>query len=546
MQINALSRTARPFSVLCRGGVFLSDACEDSFSNKVSHNMVSNVARTALMAIVGLLMVPYYIGEFGLATYAILPLATTVTNYFAMISDSLSNAFSRYTVAAIQEGDRQGANRIFSTSVLGMGKCMAYMFVLSVIISYAAPCVFNVADASHSDVQIMFMLIMIASMIISFSSSLGSVYMAYNRLYITYWSRSLQTLSQVVLVVLFLAVLGPSLPMIGVSFLLSSLLMLAIMLFCLKKVDPELEFSRQLYDSKLLREMDGLGIWSILSEVGNLMFIQASLIVVNMMLGSHIQGTFSIAANVIMMIHTACTAISASAVPLLYRHHAKGNTDSLVDTLCLFSKFVGVTLAFPIAYLLVFMPQVIEVWLGAGYDDLYPMLLLMVPIEVTVCAVSAYVQVPIAYMRVRPVACATIFGGLFNIVASVILLSYTDVGVLGVCIAWVISMLLVKLGFYPFYCRKLTGRRLWTFLKPIIESNLVFVVVVVVLALIAHLVVLPTSWIWILSTLFVGFLVFFIITLKFLYNKSETSMILTFLPSSVKKIMQYRRTSNRM
>ena len=117
----------------------MKEQVSDAFSSKVSHNMVSNIVRTVLMALIGLLMVPYYLDEFGLATYAILPLATTVTNYFIIISDSIANAFSRYMVIAIQNKDVEGTNRVFTTSVIGLGKCMALMLLFSVVISVAAP-----------------------------------------------------------------------------------------------------------------------------------------------------------------------------------------------------------------------------------------------------------------------------------------------------------------------------------------------------------------------------------------------------------------------
>ena len=176
-----------------KGGVLLKETASDSFSSKVSHNMLSNIVRTVLMALIGLLMVPYYLDEFGLATYAILPLATTVTNYFLIISDSVANAFSRYTVIAIQNRDNDGTNRVFSTSVIGLGKCMVLMLMFSILVSVAAPYVFQTGESSSGDVQSMFLMIMVASMVISFSASLGSVYMAYNKLYITYWSRAVQS-----------------------------------------------------------------------------------------------------------------------------------------------------------------------------------------------------------------------------------------------------------------------------------------------------------------------------------------------------------------
>ena len=499
--------------------------------------MLSNIVRTVLMALIGLLMVPYYLDEFGLATYAILPLATTVTNYFLIISDSVANAFSRYTVIAIQNRDNDGTNRVFSTSVIGLGKCMALMLLFSILVSVAAPYVFQTGESSSGDVQSMFLMIMVASMVISFSASLGSVYMAYNKLYITYWSRAVQTLLQVVLVVGFFALSGPSLPLIGVSYIISSIVMFVMMAVPLKRVCPTLKFSRHLYDRDLIRNMGNLGVWSTLSEMGNLLFIQASMIVVNLFLGSQIQGTFSIAANVIMMIHTACTAVAAAAVPLLYRNYANRDSEGMVHTLRLFSKFIGITMAFPIAYLLIFMPQVVGAWLGPGYEDLYPLLWLMVPIEVTVCAVSAYIQVPIAYLKVRPVAAATFITGLINIVGAVLAILFTDYGVLGVCIAWSISMILLKVGFFPAYCSKLTKSSIVGMLKPIVISNIIFIILLAILYLVAEFYTMPCTWLAILPTFFVGFVLFFIISLKFLYDKDEKAMIVSFLPGFVQRFI---------
>ena len=515
----------------------LKEQVSDAFSSKVSHNMVSNIVRTVLMALIGLLMVPYYLDEFGLATYAILPLATTVTNYFIIISDSIANAFSRYMVIAIQNKDVEGTNRVFTTSVIGLGKCMALMLLFSVVISVAAPYIFQTGESSRVDVQSMFFMIMAASMAISFSASLGSVYMAYNKLYITYWSRAVQTLSQVVLVVGFFLAFGPSLPLIGVSYVVSAVIMFVMMAVPLKRVCSTLSFSYRLYDKNLLRSMGTLGIWSTLSEMGNLLFIQASMIVVNMMLGSHIQGTFSIAANVIMMIHTACTAVAASSVPLIYRNYANKDSEGMVRTLHFFSKFIGITMAFPIAFLLMFMPQVIEVWLGSGYEDLYPLLWIMVPIEVTVCAVSAYLQVPIAYMQVRPVAAATIVTGLINILGAILVILFTDYGVLGVCIVWSASMLLLKVGFFPTYCSRLTKSSIVGMLKPIVLSNAVFVMLLGVFYAVTEFYTLPSTWLAILLLFFIGFVLFFIVSLRFLYSRDEKTMIVSFLPGFVQRFI---------
>ena len=121
---------------------------EDQFSSKVSYNMAINILRTVVMALFGFLMVPYYIDQFGLATYAILPLATSISSYVLAITDPLGDAFARYTSIAIQKNDMGLANRTYSSSMFGMMRCMAVLIPLVVLISLASPYVFNVAGSA--------------------------------------------------------------------------------------------------------------------------------------------------------------------------------------------------------------------------------------------------------------------------------------------------------------------------------------------------------------------------------------------------------------
>lgn len=511
---------------------------KDAFSSRVSLNMVANILRTVLMALAGLLMVPYYIDEFGLATYAILPLATTVTNYFVMISDSLSSAFSRYMSISVQTKDSDSLNTVFSSSVIGMVKCMALMLPIAVLVSIAAPYIFHVGPSSYADVQIMFFLIMLASMMISFGASLGGVYMAYNSLYITYFSRALQTASQVGVVIVLIALRGPSLPIIGVSFLISALLMLAAMALRLRSVCPTLRFGLRRYDKNLLAEMGRLGFWAILSEFGSLLFIQASMVVVNMMLGSGTQGLFSIAANMIMMVHTACAALAAVSIPLVYREYANGDIDELLQVLKIFSKFIGVTMAFPLAYLIVFMPQILGVWLGQEYPDLQIMLYIMLPVEVLICSTSVLSDVPVVFARVKPLALATFILGIVNVVSASLILQFTDIGVTGVCLSWVFSMILLKLVFYPIFCHSLTGGSYKRYYMPILDAHLAFFGCAIVLYAISLVFVPPMTWIGILVPFFLLFLLFFILEMRFMFSRRDMEMIRTYLPRFIQRFME--------
>ena len=188
----------------------------DTFSSRVSINVSVNIIRTIVMALTGFLMVPYYIGSLGMATYAIIPLITSVTTYFLAMSDSLADAFTRYTAISVQNGDSDAVNRTFTSSVIGMAKCVAMLMPVVIILSVVAPFIFNIGDTSDLSVQLTFFMIITSTLMLSFSACMGSVFMAYNKMYITYVGRIIQCLLQVGLVVLLFYLDTPSLTFVGI------------------------------------------------------------------------------------------------------------------------------------------------------------------------------------------------------------------------------------------------------------------------------------------------------------------------------------------
>ena len=200
---------------------------EKKFFSKVSLNMVTNVTRVVVMALVGFLMVPYYIDQFGLATYAILPLATSITTYVLVASESLADSFTRFMILAIHKGDRDGINETYSSSVIGMVRIILILMPIVIIISILSPYLFSIDGNAYSDVQIMFLLVLVASLMVSFTTCLDSVYMAYNYLYVLYSIRIVHCVIQVVFVIAFFIIEGPSLVLLGVSYMLAAVILVA-------------------------------------------------------------------------------------------------------------------------------------------------------------------------------------------------------------------------------------------------------------------------------------------------------------------------------
>ena len=499
--------------------------------------MVANVARAVIMALVGLLMVPYYIDQFGMAVYGILPLATSITTYVLIASDSLVSSFSRYLIIAIQSGDDEKAITTYSSSMIGMLKAVLKIVPIAILISILSPYIFQIGPAGAADVQIMFALILISALMVSFVSCLNSVFYSYNLLYSLYTMKTIYTISQVVLVVVFFLAVGPNLVLVGVSYLLASILYLLMMFIGVRRICPTLHVSREKYDGVLLKEMSRLGFWAMASTIGTMMFIQTSLILVNLFLGSETESEFSIVASIISMINTACIALTNAGEPLVYKFHSEDNKEMVWRTLDLFTKFVGLIVVFPIAFICVFTPQLLVAWIGGEYQHIVPMARLMVPANIVVCSMYIMNSMFLIHARLRQVAVVTLLLGLTNVAMACIMLYVMD-DPMGASIPWSLTIMLLNGVFFPYYIARVMGVNRFTFFKPVILCYLVFAVLVGVGWLLAQNWTMPSTFLWIIPVFIVGFVVYFTFIFIFLLDRQEKSTVLTYFPQTVQNMVR--------
>ena len=498
--------------------------------------MITNLIRILVMALLGLMMVPYYIDEFGMAIYGILPLATSLTTYVLIASDSLASSFSRYMIIAIQSGDDEKANITYSSAIIGMAKVIMKVIPIVILISVFAPYIFQIGPAAILDVQLLFAMVLLSSLVISFTSCLHSVFYSKNNLYTLYYIRSVHAVLQAGLVIIFFFAFGPNLVLVGASYLISSMIYLVWTWITVRFICPSLHVSRKMYDKKLLSEMTGLGFWAMVSTIGALMFIQTSLILVNLYMGAEIESEFSIVVNIISMLNTTCMALTAAGEPLIYKYYNEGNREMLLNTLSLFTKFVGLIIVFPIAYICIFTPQVLDVWIGHEYDFIVPMSRVMVPANIAVCSMHILNCLYLVQSKLKQVAVMTCILGLLNVILACTLLAVMQ-DPIGASIAWAIAILALNAVFMPIFAAKIMGFRILTFIKPIVICYAVFFLLFAAGEVINRYWEMPSSFFWVVSTVMLGFIVYSILIFFITLNRHEKGIVLTYLPQSVQNVV---------
>ena len=241
------------------------------FKEKTSLNLITNILRTLAMVLIGIFLVPYYVDSLGIASYAIIPLATTMATYIQFVSDSIAYASIRYTALAFNNGNSDEANKTLSTSFYGLGKICLMCAPFGILLAIFSPVVFDISGNADFEVQILFGMIILSSLIVTLSTPFNGVFYASNSLYLIYFAKFAYTMSQIATILILFVASKPSLSSIGIGYFVSSVIIFVLLYILAKRTDRSMTLDKKLCDSELFKKIGTLGFWSILNKIGGML-----------------------------------------------------------------------------------------------------------------------------------------------------------------------------------------------------------------------------------------------------------------------------------
>jgi membrane protein EpsK len=383
----------------------------------------------------------------------------------------------------------------------------------------------------------MFLTILTSALLVSFSACFNSVYTAFNKMYVLYSIRIVYIVLQMIIIIGSFWIFGPSLVLIGLAYLISGMVFFILVWISSKRMCPMLRLDRSLYSKGLLGEIGRIGMWAVLSRLGLLMFIQASLILVNLFLGADDEAGFAIVATLISMTSTACFTITVVIAPFLYLNYASGNRENLIRIARITMKFVGIVVAFPIAYLCVFSPQIISVWVGDSYTHLSGIIAVMFSVQLAVCAASVLESVPVLFLKIRSVALVTLSIGALNIIVAAAVLAFTDFDTMGVAVVWTAAMIALNVVLYPLMIARMTSSGWTAFLRPMVPGYVALVICAAVGYAATQFFTLPSTWTAVLVVFFIAYVVYLTAALAVGLNRDDKDTIRSAIPKRVAKVI---------
>lgn len=459
---------------------------QEAFSRQVPKNLVANVSYFILNALIGLFLVPFFIDSLGVASYALIPLATSLTSYVNLVVQSLNTSVSRYLTIDLQRKQFEKANITFNTALFGTLGFILLMLPFVALISYYVPLFFDIPTNQENAARILFLGVISSFLLRAWGSNFGVSLFAYNRLDLQNLVDATSVLVQVGLIILLFKLYSPNLVYIGLAYLIGALVALLLTIIFSRKINPDLKVNIKNFQISKVKEITEMGGWVIINQIGSLLFLQIDLIVVNKLFGTVAGGEYSVVLTWSMMLRTIAGMLVGVLTPVILTYYAKEKIDELISISKNAVKLTGLAMALPIGYICGFAPQLLTLWVGPEFAKLSLLMVLMLSHLIINLSVMPLFSINVAYNKVKIPGIVTFFMGIGNFLLAVMIPYLTGWNYYGVALAGAIMLTLKNAFFIPWYATKVLGISRITFVNSMLPGTFAMVLTGAVSSLVAN------------------------------------------------------------
>ena len=437
---------------------------------------------------------------------------------------------SRFLTIDLQRGDIAKANETFNTALFGTLIVILLLVPVALGIAWVTPYFFSIGEQSTITVFILFSLVFLSAFIRAWSSNFMVTLFAHNRLDLWNWVNASYLIVQVFIVVLLFMICGPSLPTIGISYLIAAVFSGILAVFYSRKTNSHLKIKPSLFIRSKFMEMGKLTSWLIFQELGTLLKLPISLIIVNLLFGEVAETQYSIAITFITLLIAMSALITSMFRPMVYSFVANKDNEGAARFISFTIRVTGLSMALPLALICIFSPQLLMIWVGEEYTFLMPLICILVLPTILNIQGGCIGPLNVACNRVKITAIANFIAAMINIGLALSLSFIFDIGMYGVAIAWVISMLLY-IVFAFIYNAYIIEAPLLTFIKPAV-AGIVSVLILFVFGWIITILLGLSENSFLIAILLGGgiAIIYYFILTKIIFKKDDIKKIRVCLP----------------
>ena len=430
-------------------------------------NLISNALAFAIRIGIALWFIPYLVSQVGTAAYGLIPLAVSITSYLGIATTSIGSAVSRELILFLTRGDGDAANKVFNTALFGLVVLSLILLGPLLLISLNAGQWLNIPKGFDASATKLFLWIGGAFLITTVASPFAASSFAKHRLDLANGITILENVVRVSLVIILFLWVGTDVTHVGMATFMAAVVAAILQILLWKKLTPGLGLHPGKFDRSMLRGLFSTGGWVVIGHVGTLLLLSVDLVLANKLFGSTAGGNYALALQWGLLLRSLSATIAGTFLPTITSLYAEGDFDRVQRMLRRSIRAVGLVMALPIGLTCGFALPLMETWLGPGYVDLTPLVILITaPLILNVPTTPVY-SVVMAANRVRTYGIVTLLLGLANPILAWILAVTFDWGIYGIAASTSLLLVLRSFTFDLQFSSRILGVRATGALKDL-------------------------------------------------------------------------------
>jgi O-antigen/teichoic acid export membrane protein len=431
-------------------GVFKSD----SSVRRVIKNGVYNALRFVVFTVSGFILIPFLVRQYGSGTYGLIALGGFLTQYVGLIARSIGSCISRFLTIALNKNDTEESCQVFSTAIVANLAMVLMQVPLFALGLWKLHLLIDFPEAQSFDFRILVTCNVLAYFITLIFGIFATPIIAANRIDLTIIIDMAGQVVRLILLFSLISGIGPMLWIIGMVDLAIAVLGSILTLVACRRFSAGLTFNRRHIAWKWVRPIMGMALWTIVAELGQILFQKTDVWVTNRFVNVVLAGVCAALLLWPNFLQQIAKNIAYLILPAFMIDYAHGRHERIQETVLLLSRLFTILALFACGIIMAYGASILRIWMGEEYQQYHIYLILLFIHFPLTLAREAYWGIFPAYNKMHFLGIANLVSGCINIALS-LLAAHLGYGLKGVIIATGISLIIQRVLFLSQYVVKM-------------------------------------------------------------------------------------------
>lgn len=469
-------------------------------NSRIALNVASKWGTNLLQAILGLILVPFLLIQLGKDGYGIIGIVGVIVSTTQFVDLGLRAGLSRHLMAARAKENEQRFNQLISTSVITymvMGILLSLLLIFTG--SFLLP-VFKIPDNLKSEGLFLIRYYAAWKVFLSFVyPPYSAILLSHNRFDITNWISGAAGLLRCVLLLIILYITDWGLYGYAMAEIGAQVIGLLAIRNTALHYHPTVRINLKLYSWSALRQMFSLGSKMTIFNIARFISMRADPIILTTFLGPSAVALYKPAVRLSEIASEFVNALRSQLWTLATDAYETNHSKNLLKILISGTKYTVMMGSIASAFLIVYAMPIMEIWIGSTPLGEHFTTCAWVLVCWTVAQFFDYLggtQWSVLYGMDRLNFLVYIMScfALINILFSLFLVGYTDLGVLGVVVPTALISI-IRRPIILLYCSRQAGIKPWRYIQKAYTGPLAVFSLTIVSAILLRMVLSITS-IW--------------------------------------------------